>query len=138
MAPAPPKPLERTQWFFLALADRDIERASAELGPTATYHVPGTSPLAGIFKGREEMVRRFQQLFELTSGSEALKWVDWMLGTNLASVLVQIKLQAGLSSFEGSLLFAVGFDPSGLISEVRLFLEDQARFDRFLAQLPTA
>ena len=128
------KRLDRTMRFFLAIADRDITTATTELAATATYHVPGTSFLAGTFAGRDEVVGRFQKLFELTSGSEALKWVDWMVGTNCVSVLVQTFMQTRLSIFNGQHLFLVGFDSSGLIDEIRMFPEDQARIDRFLAQ----
>ena len=137
MPPSDPNRLERTRRFFFALADRDTEMASAELLETATYHMPGNNPSAGTFRGRREIVAHFQRLFELTSGSEAVKWVDWMDGTDLVATLLRAHLQAGLIELECELLFVVGFDASGPISDVRLFLEDQACVDRFLAQLPT-
>jgi hypothetical protein len=129
--------LQGTRHFFLSLANGDVDTASGDLAETAVFHVPGTSALAGSFVGRGEIVRHFLQVFELTSGVEALQWVDWMVGVNWVSVLVKTHMAAGLSNFEGQNLFLIRSDRSQLISEIRLFVEDQARFDRFVAEWRT-
>jgi hypothetical protein len=126
--------LVQVRRFLMALSDRDEMSASAELSADATYHVPGSSSVGGTFTGRREIVTYFQRLFGFASGSEALKWVDWMVGTDLVSALVETHLQSGLSEFEGQLLFVFSRSPLGGIAAIRLFLEDQARFDRFFAQ----
>ena len=59
-----------------------------------------------------------------------------MVGTDLVSALVDTHLQSGLSEFEGQLLFVFSPSPSGGIAAIRLFLEDQARFDRFFNDSP--
>ncbi len=127
-------PLPQVRRFLMALADREAMSASVELSADATYHVPGTSSVAGTFTGRREIVTYFQRIFGFASGSEALKWVDWMVGTDLVSALVETHLQSELSEFEGQLLFVFSHNPLGKIAAIRLFLEDQARFDRFFAQ----
>ena len=121
--------------FLMALADREATLASVELSADATYRVPGSSSVAGTFTGRQEIVAYFQRIFGFASGSEALQWVDWMVGINLVSVLVDTHLQRELSEFRGQLLFVFSRSPSGGIAAIRLFLEDQARFDRFFAQV---
>jgi len=126
--------VDQVRQFLMALANRDAKSASAELSAAATYHVPGSSPVAGTFSGRRDIVTYFRRIFDFASGSEALKWVDWMVGTDLVSALVETHLQSGLSEFEGRLLFVFSRDPLGGIAAIRLFLEDQARFDRFFAQ----
>jgi len=120
--------------FLMALADREATLASVELSADATYHVPGSSSVAGTFTGRQEILTYFQRIFGFASGSEALKWVDWMVGTNLVSALVDTHLQSGLFEFKGQLLFVFSRSPLGGIAAIQLFLEDQARFDRFFAQ----
>lgn len=128
--------LSRTQRFFLAIADQRLDAAAVELTEEAVFHVPGTSMLAGTFRGRADITDRlFCRFFELTSGREALQWVDWMAGTNYVSVLVRAHMQAGLLSFEGNHLFLVAFDPSGLLGHISLFVEDEARLQRFLVSL---
>lgn len=125
--------LVQVRRFLMALADRDAMSASAELSADATYHVPGSSSEGGTFTGRQEIVTYFQRIFGFATGSEALKWIDWMVGSNLVSALVETHLQNGLSEFEGQLLFVFSRSPLGGISQIRLFLDDQARFDRFFA-----
>jgi len=39
--------------------------ASDQLSPTATYHIPGTSALAGTFAGSGEVLRNIRRLFRL-------------------------------------------------------------------------
>ncbi len=125
--------LVRVRHFLLALADRDEAAASAELSATPTYHVPGSNPFAGTFTGRHDIVAHFQQVFELASGSEALKWVDWMVGIDLVSALVQTRLQSGLLEFEGQLLFVFSFSPSVWIGEIWLFLTRRASINSSLS-----
>ena len=133
MGPSDSLRLQRVQRFFQALANREITQTSSELSLTATYHVPGANPLAGTFRGREEVTRHLRRLFEWLSCSEAVQWVDWMVGANLVSVLVQAHLQEVRSRFDDLLLFVVDVDSTG-VSDIRLFPADQARLDRFLAQ----
>ena len=128
--------LAQVRRFLMALADRETKSASVELAVDATYHVPGRSSVAGTFTGRREIVKYFQRIFGFASDSEALKWVDWMVGTDLVSTLVDTHLQSGLSEYEGQLLFVFSPGPSGGIAAIRLFLEDQARFDRFFNDSP--
>jgi hypothetical protein len=126
--------LDQVRRFLLALSDRDAISASGELSTDATYHVPGNSPVAGTVIGRHQILMYFERVFGFASGSEALKWIDWMVGTDLVSVLVEAHLQSGLSEFEGHFLFVFSSNPLGGISEIWLFLDDQARFDRFFTR----
>ena len=126
--------LVKVRRFLMALGDREAMAASVELSADATYPVPGSSSVAGTFTGRRDIVTYFQRVFGFASGSEALKWIDWMVGTDLVSSLVETHLQSGLSEFEGQLLFVLSLNPFGGIATIRLFLEDQARFDRFFDQ----
>ena len=128
--------LELVQRFLMSLELRDAAAASVGISAGTTYHVPGTSPLAGTFRGRHEIVTNFRRVFELTSSSDVVKWVDWMVGTNLVSVLAHVHLQSGLIQYQAQLLFLFSFIPSGTIDRIRLFPEDQALFDQFAAQLP--
>ena len=93
--------------FLMALADREATLASVELSADATYRVPGSSSVAGTFTGRQEIVAYFQRIFGFASGSEALQWVDWMVGINLVSVLVDTHLQRELSEFQGPVALCV-------------------------------
>ena len=128
--------LVRVRRFLMALADRDAQSASMELAVDASYHVPGRSSAAGTFTGRREIVTYFQRLFGFASDSEALKWIDWMVGTDLVSALVDTHFRSGPSEFEGQLLFVFSSSPFSGIAAIRLFLENQANFDRFFAQEP--
>ncbi len=130
--------LQSVQRFLLGLVNRDAATAAAELSTTATLHVPGRAPLAGAFRGNHEIIAHFQRVFEVAPSSEAFKWADWMVGTDLVSALVEAHLQSGLMEWKGRLLFVFAFNPSGRIREIELFLEDQDRFDQFFTQLPTA
>ena len=126
--------LQRVERFLMALANRHPVDASTELSEEATYVVPGRSWVAGTFTGREEIVRHFEHTFDFAVDVDALKWVDWMVGTSLVAAVLDAHLQRGSSEFEGSLLFVFSFNPSVDIAGIRLFLEDQENFDLFFGR----
>ena len=130
-----PGRLEQVQRFLMPLAERAPTRAVAVLSTFAEYRVPGRSPLAGTFTGRDEIVRNFQRVFELTSASDVVKWVDWMVGTNLVAALADVHLQSGMIRHHDRLMFLFSFAPAGTIEQIRLLPEDQEHFDRYFTQL---
>ncbi len=118
----------------MALANRHPLDASTELSEEATHVVPGRSWVAGTFTGREEIARHFEHTFDFAVDVDALKWVDWMVGTSLVAAVLDAHFQRGPSEFEGSLLSVLSFNPSVDIAGIRLFLEDQEGFDLFFGR----
>ncbi len=85
--------LQRVERFLMALANRRPVEASIELSEEATYVVPGRSWVAGTFTGREEILRHFEQTFDFAVDVNALKWVDWKIGTNLVAAVLDRHLR---------------------------------------------
>jgi hypothetical protein len=117
-----------------ALAIRDAAPASMELSANTNYHVPGRNRVAGAFTDRQDIVQRVLRMFDFATSSESTLWVDWMVGRDRISVLVETHCQHGPSEFEDTLCFVLWFGPRSGVCDIRLFIEDRAWCDRFFSQ----
>jgi len=54
---------------YKAFADNDVETLTEVIPENAVWHVPGRSPLAGDYNGREAVFGYFMKLMETTGGT---------------------------------------------------------------------
>jgi len=102
------------------------------LSPGVSYTVPGTNALAGTCHGPAEVRGHLAKLLSMSNETyDVIKWVDWMVGDDHVAALQYAQIQRQHSIYRGHQLFLVGFDQDDLISEIRVFFEDQERADRF-------
>ena len=132
-----PTRLVTAQQFVMHIGHRDLDRGVELLAPNVTYRIPGNHLLAGVLSGREQVTRHFIDLAERTTGTfDALKWDDWMLGTNHVTALATIQFQMSGQVYTGRVLFLMRFDIEDKIAEIVTFLEDERSVERILASFP--
>lgn len=137
--PREPVRLTRAREFLTRCFAGDFDQATPSLAHNAVYYVPGAHLLAGEFHGAEEIVRHLTNLLTMTRGRvDVLKWDDWMVGNPHVTVLQHVQAQYSGSIYEGRQLYLLKFDVDDLITEIRVFFEDQARADRFFGRLSSA
>lgn len=102
------------------------------LSPNVVYTVPGNHKLAGVFHGIEEVRRHIAMLVDYSSATfEVLKWMDWMVSETHIAALQYAQAQNGGRIYRGHHLYLLESDSDDLVSDIRVFFEDQAAADRF-------
>jgi ketosteroid isomerase-like protein len=130
-----PVRLVNVRKFLMSISDDKLDDVDHLLSPDIVYTVPGRHPLAGVFRGPDEVKRHLADLLTLTARSyDVLKWVDWMVGESHIAVLQFLQVQRGGAVYRGHQLFLVQSDPAGLLSDIYVYLEDQEATDEFFSR----
>jgi ketosteroid isomerase-like protein len=138
MVPASDEParLVNVRRFLMGIAADRSEDLLPLLAPDVVYTVPGNSSMSGVFRGPAQVHEHIDQLFRATTGTfEILKWVDWLLGLNHVAALQFAQAQGKGAVFRGHVVYVVETDRHDLLSNIRVFFEDQADADAFLGKL---
>jgi|ERR1700733_9185792 len=133
MATAPePQRLINASRFFLSYSTQHVDDALQLLSPDVVYSVPGHNELSGVFHGSDEVRRHIVKLIDFSRGTfEVLKWIDWMIGETHITALQYAQAQTRGRIYRGHHLYLLEFDPDDLLSDIKVFFEDQAAADRF-------
>jgi hypothetical protein len=76
--------------------------------------------------------RHISTLVDYSKGTfEVLKWVDWMVGETQIAALHCAQAQQARRIYRGHPLYLLKSDSDDLLSNIRVFFEDQAAADRF-------
>ena len=130
--PPEPQRLLNAKQFFVNYSLVPLDTEVPLLSPDVVYTVPGTHRLAGVFHGPEEVRRHIAMLIDYSKGTfEVLKWMDWMVGETHISALQYGQAQNGGRIYRGHHLYLVESDSNDLLSDIRVFFEDQGAADRF-------
>lgn len=122
------------QDFFAKCFGGDVAAAAALLDPEVTYRVPGTSRIAGTFKGPQAVIEHVHELMAMTDNTvNVVQWVDWMIGVNHLAGLVDFGLQRGASLNRVRAILLVEMSAEDLIRHIEVFFSNQANVDRFFA-----
>ncbi|MGH2793058.1 MAG: nuclear transport factor 2 family protein [Actinomycetota bacterium] len=110
----------------------DIEGVAGFLHPDVVWHVGGTSPLSGVYKGHGELMELFGRLAEFTGGSIAVSARDILASEDHVIVLTRITGKRGdrILEDDGVAVFKVA---DGKATEVWVFAENQGAIDSFFA-----
>jgi ketosteroid isomerase-like protein len=135
MEPSPePQRLVNARRFFLNFSLTHLDDATRLLSPNIVCTVPGQSKLSGVFHGPDEVRRHLGVMVELSGGTfEILRWVDWMIGETHIAALQYAQAQREARIYRGHHLFLLESDSNDLLSDIKVFFEDQAATDRFFS-----
>jgi hypothetical protein len=126
-----PQRLVNARQFFLSFSTH-LDDAARLLSPNVVCTVPGQNKLSGVFHGPDEVRGHLATLVEYAGGTfEVLKWLDWMVGETHMTALQYAQAQSGARIYRGKHLYLLESDSDDLLSDIRVFFEDQAAADRF-------
>jgi hypothetical protein len=135
--PAEPARLVNARLFLMGITTDNSGDVLSLLSPDVVYTVPGRGPLAGVFHGPVEVYEHIGKLFRATSGTlETLKWVDWMVGLSHVAALQFAQAQSGGVIYRNHHLYVIEAGENSLLSDIRVYFEDQTEADSFLANFP--
>jgi len=127
-----PQRLLNARRFFLSYSLTALDDAVPLLSPNVVYTVPGHHKLAGVFRGPDEVRQHIAALVDYSKDTfEVLKWMDWMVGETHITALQYAQAQSEARIYRGHHLYLLESDSDDLVSDIKVFFEDQAAADRF-------
>jgi ketosteroid isomerase-like protein len=133
---AEPARLVNARRFLMGITTDNSRDVLSLLSPDVVFTVPGQGPLAGVFRGPVEVYEHIGELFTATSGTfEILKWVDWLVGLSHVAALQFAQAQGGGAIYRNHHIFFIETGENDLLTNIRVFFEDQTDADTFFANL---
>jgi ketosteroid isomerase-like protein len=125
--------LATAQQFLTHISRGDVMQGIGLLSENVTYRAQGNNALAGLFTGRDAVIRHLTDLVERTKGTfEAFKWDDWLIGEHHVAGLSSIHAQSHGRIYKGRSVTVLGFTMAEQIEHITVFFEDQGAIDRFI------
>ncbi len=125
--------LENLRRGYKAFADNDVETLTEIIPDNAVWHVPGRSPLAGDYQGREAIFSYFMQLTEKSGGTFKAELVHAVGDENYA-----VALQRTTATVDGSPIesFDILVDrlENGEAVETWIWSQRQYEFDEIMSK----
>lgn len=114
-----------------AFNEGDFERYQEFFDPDVTWHVGGRHPLAGSYRGRDQLFDYFRRVREITSGSLSVEPVEVMANDRHAGVIARVRAEREGRSLDATLAQAFRLGGDGQFVEYWAMAEDQETLDRF-------
>jgi ketosteroid isomerase-like protein len=115
-----------------AFATGDVDAVMRLCADEITFHIPGTSPLAGEWAGRERVLEFFAKAAELSEGTLALSPDEVLADGERVVVLTRVHARRKGRSETFTNVHAMRV-VDGKITELREYMGDERREDRFWA-----
>ena len=108
----------------------DIDAVRRFLHPDVIWHVAGTGPLAGVYKGHGELLEFLARVARLTEGTITIEAGDILASDDQVVVLTHLRARRGEQVLDdrGVAVFKIS---DGVATEVHMFAEDQMALDAF-------
>lgn len=124
---------QRLREGYEAFAKQDMETLNEFFAEDIVWHVPGHSPLAGTYKGKEEVFGFFMKLGELTQGSFSFEFHDFLANDEHGVAMVQARAQRDGKTLDEKAVHVWHISPEGKATEFWGFSEDITKGDDFFS-----
>ena len=115
-----------------ALQRADAAAIATLLADDVVYHVPGRSPIAGTYEGRDEVMGLFRTFGQLLGGPPGLTSHDVVASEAHVVELATHSAARGGRPYEWHAVRIYHIGGGDLITEIWLMIEDQYAFDSYL------
>ena len=116
---------------YAAFQSGDMEGLSSKyFSPDIVWHQPGNNPMAGDYKGIQEVLGSFAKTMELTGGNFAVEIHDVLANDEHGVVLASVRGERDTKKLEDKYTHVVHFK-DGKVTESWIFGWDQAAVDDF-------
>jgi uncharacterized protein len=117
---------------YEAFVRGDLDAVRGFLHPDVLWHVAGSGPLAGVYKGHGELLEFFGRIAAITEGTITIEAGDILASDDQVVVLTHLRARRGDQVLDdrGVAVFKIS---DGVATEVHMFAEDQRSLDAFFA-----
>jgi ketosteroid isomerase-like protein len=122
---------ERLQAFLDAYGAKDRDLVGEALAGEAVWHVGGTHPFSGDYRGREAILDYFERTAAETAQSLRLEPVELMANDRYGAAFLRVTAARGEKRLDVTMAEAFRFDEDGRITEFWAHATDQAAIDAF-------
>jgi ketosteroid isomerase-like protein len=122
---------ERLQTFLDAYDAGERERLGEALADDAVWHVGGTHRLSGDYRGRDAILRYFDEVASETGRTLDLQPIELMANDHHGAAFLRVTAEREGEHLDVTMAEAFDFDDEGRIREFWAHATDQAAIDRF-------
>lgn len=106
------------------------------LDPAVTYHLVGSSRLAGDFQGPQAVAQHVEEFLRLTNRTvDLLKWEDWLVRVDHVGLVMQLRYQRRGMVETQRFIWLVSPTDQNKIRRIDVFFSDGDSFERFFPPL---
>jgi ketosteroid isomerase-like protein len=116
--------------LYAAFAARDREELARLIADDAAWVVPGTSPIAGTYRGHQAIFAYFADLAARSGGTFRASLLDVLVGSESAAALARAQGERDGKSYDGRYLLLCDV-ADGQVRRAVLMNEDPVAFDDF-------
>jgi ketosteroid isomerase-like protein len=126
--------VQRVREAFAAFNRGDMDAMRPFLAEDIVWHVGGTHPLSGDYRGRESALEYMAKVVELTGGTLAGEPLDILVGDRHAGVFQRITGERGGKKLDVVLAQALELDTEGRWVEYWALADEQDQVDEFWSE----
>jgi ketosteroid isomerase-like protein len=123
--------VERLQEFLDAYAAGDADAMGATLAEGAVWHVGGTHPFSGDYRGRDAILEYFGRVATETNRTLRLDPIELLATDERGAAFIRVTGERGDRHLDVTLAEAVQFDDEGRIREFWAHATDQDAINEF-------
>lgn len=125
--------VQRSRHAYEAFSKGDIATVTELIADDAVYHIGGSSPLSGDYKGKDAIVGFFGKLVEVTGGTFKLEVHDILANDEHTVAMVRETAEKDGKKWDGKAVHISHSDSEGRVKEFWVFQENSAAADEFFA-----
>jgi ketosteroid isomerase-like protein len=123
--------VERLRKGFAAFDSGDIPAVLELFSPDIVWNVPGDNPIAGTYKGHDEVMGFFGKLMEETGGSFKIEIEDILANDRHGVAIVRQRAERNGKRIDMSVVQVFSVNEDGKVTEFSGYPEDSAAVDDF-------
>ena len=116
---------------YEAFASADMETLSDLFADDIVWHVPGSSPISGDYKGQEEVFGFFMRIGQETGGTFGFDMHDMLSNDDHAVVLADVHAERNGKTMNQKNVHIFHINDAGKVTEFWGMAEDSAATDDF-------
>ena len=124
-------PIERLREFLAAYAANDAGAIAEAVAPDAIWHVAGTHPFSGDYRGREAILEYFGRVGAETGNTLRLDTIELLAGDQRGAAFLRVTADRADRHLDVTMAEAFQFDAEGRIREFWAHATDQDAIDEF-------
>ncbi|HEX2154117.1 MAG TPA: nuclear transport factor 2 family protein [Acidimicrobiia bacterium] len=121
----------RLEEFLKAYADGDTDRLGAMLADDAVWHVGGTHPFSGDYRGKDSILAYFDTVGDETGGTLRLDPIEMLANDRRGALFLRVTAMRGDRQLDVTMAEAFQFDQDGRIVEFWAHTTDQDAVNQF-------